>query len=147
MSLPAGFENRTEKEWKSLASDTDAAKRKQVTDLLRALGLSAPDYMPWSPDQRVAYIMEKQGAEAAAKSEPKAATGKASKTEGGAGGGGGGMTDADRALLKSAIETGESNAVLLRKVHDLLVVQIFSAPEVKANAEDMDIKVELLGNA
>lgn len=151
MALPNGIEPKSKDQWLALANSTDATQRKQVTDCLRGLGLSSPDYMPWDAAKRVDYIMEKQGADAGgggAKEETKASS-KKDKNEAassGSTGGGGGMTAADRALLKEVGEKLDTSIALNRKIHDLLVVQIFSNPQVKANAEEMDIKVDLLGN-
>lgn len=150
MALPNGIEAKSKDQWLALANSTDAAQRKQVTDCLRALGLSSPDYMPWDAAKRVEYIMEKQGADGGgAKEETKTSTKKdknESSAAGSGGSGGGGLTAADRALLKETSEKLGELLALNRKIHDLLVVQIFSNPQVKANAEEMDIKVDLLGN-
>lgn len=151
MALPNGIEPKSREKWIELGNSQDAAQRKQVTDALRALGMASPDYMPLSTEDRVAIIMKHQG-EGAPATETKASGGgkkdAVSKAEGGKaeGGGGGGMTAADRALLKEVGEKLDTSIALQRKIHDLLVVQIFTDPKVKANAEDMDIKVDLLGN-
>lgn len=150
MALPNGIEPKTKDQWLVLANSTDAAQRKQVTDCLRGLGLAAADYMPWDAAKRVEYIMEKQGSDGGSKEEK--ASSKKDKNEAPASsdkgdkGGGGGLTAADRAMLKEIGEKLDANLALNRKIHDLLVVQIFSNPQVKANAEEMEIKVGLLGN-
>jgi hypothetical protein len=152
MALPNGIEPKPREKWIELGNSPDPAQRKQVTDVLRALGMASPDYMPLSTEERVAIIMKHQG-EVAPTPEAKASSGGSkkdavSKTDGGKveSGGGGGLTAADRAILKEVSEKLDKSIALQRKIHDLLVVQIFSDPKVKANAEDMDIKVELLGN-
>jgi len=150
MGLPSGIEARTKEKWCELGNSQDAAQRKVVTDALRALGVASPDYMPLSTEDRVAIIMKRQEEGGGAATETKASGGgkkdAVKGTDSGGGSGGGGMSAADRALLKGIDEKLDANNTLLRKVHDLLVVQIFTDPKVKANAEDMEIKVELLGN-
>jgi hypothetical protein len=142
----ANIEAKSREEWLKLASSSDAVQRKQVTEALRTLGLQSAEFMPMDAQARVDYIMSKQGdvgSGGGTKTESKkdAATPPSGKAEGG-----GGMSAADRALLKSINEKLDENKALLSKVHDLLVVQIFTDPKVKSNAEDMDVKVALLGN-
>jgi len=147
MPLPNGIEARSREEWLKLANSSDPSVRKQVTDVLRELGLSAPEYMPMSPDARVDYIMKKQeegsGAATTTTSTP---TIKKDKNTAAASSGGAGLSAADRALLTEINEKLDRSLALQSKIHDLLVVQIFTDPQVKSNAEELGVKVSLLGN-
>lgn len=138
MALPTGIESRSKDEWLKLANSQDAQQRKVVSNCLKELGLAPADYMPWDADKRVGYIMEKQGEGGGTAAAPSGG-GKKDKAGGGESSGGGGLTAADRAML-------QENTTVLRKVHDLLVVLALSTPAAKANAEEMDVKLELLGN-
>lgn len=136
MGLPAGIESKTREAWLELANSADAAKRKVVTDALRALGKASTEYMPWNADTRVTYIMDAQGSGGGG-GETKT-SGTKDKVEQGSSGGGG----VDAATKKIIAELDART----RKVHDLLVILVLSTPAAKANAEEMEIKLELLGN-
>ena len=137
MGLPNEIASKSREKWLELASSSDPTQRKQVTDVLRACGLGSPDYMPWDAERRVNFIMDKQGAEEGGATKKKGAAAPSTSSSNGAGGGG------SNAEVMKALE---ENTQLLRIIHDLLVVQIFSNPQVKANAEEMEIAVKLLGN-
>lgn len=138
----ANIEAKSRDEWMKLASSADAVQRKQVTEALRALGVNASEFMPMDAAARVDYIMSKQGEPGGQTSSKKDAAAPPSSDKGG----GGGMSAADRAMLKGISEKVAENNTILRKVHDMLAIQILSQPAVKANAEESDIKIELLGN-
>jgi len=140
MGLPAGIEKRSREAWLELANNSDAAKRKVVTDALRALGKSSTDYMPWDAATRVQHIMDAQGADEGGGAKASSAKDKVDSSEGTKSSGGGGGVDA---ATKKAIAELDART---RKIHDLLVVLVLSTPSAKANAEEMEIKLELLGN-
>jgi hypothetical protein len=148
MALPTGYEERTRDEWLKLASDSDAQKRKIVSNCVRDLGVLPTDYMGWDPETRVDYIMKHQeGAKKAAPAaEPeetgKAKKGKASESAASAGGGGG-LTAADRAMLKGLDEKLDALTELNTKIHNLLVVSVLSSKSAKENAEEMDVELPL----
>lgn len=135
----ANIEAKSREEWLKLANSADATQRKQVTEALRTLGLSSAEFMPMDAAARVDYIMSKQGGGEEKKTESKKDANTATGGGKAASGGGGGLTDEDRKLLKE-------NVALGRKIHDLLVVIALTDPKVKGNAEEMDVKLELLGN-
>lgn len=151
MALPdtyKQYESFTEAQWLELANSADAAKRKIVANCIRDLGVAPSDYMTWDAAARVAYILSKAEPEPAAASTGKTGggKGKASATTATASSTSTAGVGIDPAVIKELNDKLDENNALLRKIHDLLVVQIFSDPKVKANAEEMDVVVDLLGN-
>ena len=155
MALPAGYEERTREEWLSLASDSDALKRKIVTNCIRELGKQPTDYMTWDVNKRVDFIMEHQEPAMPAATEPKGKTkGKASEstatettsTKAAGTAAVAGLDPATKKAIEEVREESAENKAMLRKVHNLLVILCLSTPAAKSNAEEFDVELNLLGN-
>ena len=146
MALPAPHKPMTREEWLKLAKDPDPQKRKPVANCLRDLGVAPSDYMPWDAEARVDYIMKAQDEGGGSSGDEKPASSKGKADDGKAISGGGSL---DAATKKQIAATAEGVAELdkrTRKIHDLLVILVLSTPAAKANAEEFDVELKLLGN-
>jgi hypothetical protein len=150
MALPnefAEYESFSKEQWMEVASSTDPIRRKVVANCLRELGVAPADYMGWDAATRVDFIMSKAEPKKADTGSGKTSgKGKAAATPSASAAPAAAVGGIDPAVIAELQEKVEYNSKLLTKVHDLLVVLIYSNPAAKANAEELDVDVNLLGN-
>jgi len=162
MTLPSGHESRTRAEWMAIAEDIDPAKRRAVSDVLRALKVEPTNYMGWSVSEKIDFIMAAQGEEKATaapeekpkktKAAPAAAPAETKKAANGVS-----AASAEVLELKATVERLEERIEdlqdtqaklmgLCADAHFLVRILVQSDKKLKTNSEEPDLQEALYGN-
>lgn len=143
---------KTREEWIAVFQPgVDPAVKKVGSDALRAYGYQPSLYMSLGAEARADLIMAKQAPVGETKAATKTAT-KSTKeavtTQATGGGGGGGTDPRVIAKLDELLAAQERGNAIQVKIHNMLAVVCLTDQNIKSNAEDMEIGLEIIpGNA
>ncbi len=137
MGLPEGVETRSRDAWMKIAKATEPAERKPVMAALKALGVDPVDYMQWSADAKVDFIMKAQEGGGGEEKAEKPAKGKATETTSSGGGGNAAVAELNKKV--------DDLTALVRDMHFLVRVLVQSNPDLNANAKDEDLQAAIYG--